>query len=261
MVRTVIETLSSSEHLTVPMDTMTATVRGLNGMLASLSDDLNGAAIASEDLDENMTSTNEDTSGSVQSSAVSRSGQFCPMDLISEARGLSIAMSSAINAATLKAIQHAVPGEKPLAVAAGGLSLLGRRGTDFAGTLAVGGGASFEIPSEVNPTSGEAFDVVAIVSEQNPNKFAEVNQTGNQTGKVGLGGSVSLTFSQSGAERAVSGLEKPILITIPHPPLAEGEVAECRYWDAGTESELTDGCELVASYTNHSVCACTHLTV
>jgi hypothetical protein len=272
MVRAVVDTLAANPNLEVPMDTMTATVRGLNGMLVSLSNDMTIVVNISdaEDFGENATDATNATSAptpaeggvraTVKTTGVSISGAACPMGLIDEARGLSAAMSSAINQATLKAISKAVAGEAPLSVSAGGLSLVGKRGTDFAGTLDVGGGASFELPAEVNPSGGAALDIVAIVSDRNANTFSEFNQTGNQTGKVGIGGSVSLSFSQNGAARPVKGLVTPIMITIPHPPMDNETFIECRYWDPETESMLTDGCELFASFENHSVCACTHLT-
>jgi hypothetical protein len=59
---------------------------------------------------------------------------------------------------------------------------------------------------------------------------------------------------------AVANLSIPILITIPHPPMRDNETMECRYWDPVLLEQRTDGCELVASFTNFSVCACDHLT-
>jgi hypothetical protein len=59
---------------------------------------------------------------------------------------------------------------------------------------------------------------------------------------------------------SVTNLSIPILITIPHPLMLDNETVECRYWDPNLLEQRTDGCELVASFANHSVCACDHLT-
>jgi hypothetical protein len=103
--------------------------------------------------------------------------------------------------------------------------------------------------------------MVAVVSDSDPFKYAESNQTANSTGKVGISGSVSLKFSSplTGAV-TVKNLSTPINITIPHPPLLGNETVECRYWDPILLEQRTDGCELVASFSNYSVCACDHLT-
>jgi hypothetical protein len=103
--------------------------------------------------------------------------------------------------------------------------------------------------------------MVAVVSDSNPFKYAESNQTVNSTGKVSISGSVSLKFSSpvTGAV-TVANLSIPILITIPHLPMLDNETVECRYWDPILLEQRTDGCELVASFSNYSVCACEHLT-
>jgi hypothetical protein len=103
--------------------------------------------------------------------------------------------------------------------------------------------------------------MVAVVSDSDPFKYAESNQTANSTGMRGISGSVSLSFSspETGAV-TVTNLSIPIRITIPHPPMLDNETIECRYWDPILLEQRTDGCELVESYTNYSVCACDHLT-
>jgi hypothetical protein len=103
--------------------------------------------------------------------------------------------------------------------------------------------------------------MVAVVSDSDPFKYAESNQTANSTGKIGISGSVSLKFSSpvTGAV-TVKNLSTPILITIPHPTMLDNETIECRYWDPVLLEQRTDGCELVASFSNYSVCACDHLT-
>jgi hypothetical protein len=103
--------------------------------------------------------------------------------------------------------------------------------------------------------------MVAVVSDKDPFKYAESNQTANSTGKKSFSGSVSLSFSspKTGAV-TVTNLSTPIRITIPHPPMLDNETVECRYWDPILLEQRTDGCELVASFTNYSVCACDHLT-
>jgi hypothetical protein len=108
----------------------------------------------------------------------------------------------------------------------------------------------------------QAYDMVAVESDVDPFKYAESNQTANSTGKQSVSGSVSLKFSSSitGADVAVTNLSIPINITIPHPPMLDNETLECRYWDVVLLEQRTDGCELVESFTNHSVCACDHLT-
>jgi hypothetical protein len=58
----------------------------------------------------------------------------------------------------------------------------------------------------------------------------------------------------------VANLSISIRITIPHPPMLSNETMECRYWDPILLEQRTDGCELVESHTNYSVCACDHLT-
>jgi hypothetical protein len=103
--------------------------------------------------------------------------------------------------------------------------------------------------------------MVAVVSDSDPFKYAESNQTANSTGKVSISGSVSLKFSSPvrGAV-TVTNLSIPILITIPHPTMLNNATVECRYWDPILLEQRTDGCELVASFSNYSVCACDHLT-
>jgi hypothetical protein len=103
--------------------------------------------------------------------------------------------------------------------------------------------------------------MVAVVSDSDPFKYAESNQTVSSTGKKGISGSVSLSFSSptTGAV-TVANLSIPILITIPHPAMLDNETIECRYWDPLFLEQRTDGCELVESLTNYSVCACDHLT-
>jgi hypothetical protein len=103
--------------------------------------------------------------------------------------------------------------------------------------------------------------MVAVVSDSDPFKYAESNQTANSRGKTSFSGSVSLKFSSpvTGAV-SVTNLSIPILITIPHPLMLDNETVECRYWDPNLREQRTDGCELVASFANHSVCACDHLT-
>jgi hypothetical protein len=168
-------------------------------------------------------------------------------------------------------------------VSGGGLSFLGQRSTDFAGTLSVPGGASFDLPSTMNPPGSEGctllgrhvradtskrhilstqvYDMVAVVSDVDQFKYAESNQTAIFTGKVSISGSVSLKFSSPATGAVtVTNLSIPILITIPHPPMLDNETVECRYWDPILLEQRTDGCELVASFSNYSVCACDHLT-
>jgi hypothetical protein len=103
--------------------------------------------------------------------------------------------------------------------------------------------------------------MVAVVSDSDPFKYAESNQTVHSRGKESFSGSVSLKFSSpvTGAV-SVTNLSIPILITIPHPLILDNETVECRYWDPILLEQRTDGCELVASFVNHSVCACDHLT-
>jgi hypothetical protein len=103
--------------------------------------------------------------------------------------------------------------------------------------------------------------MVAVVSDSNPFKYAKSNQTINSTGKVGFSGIVSLSFNSplTGGIN-VSNLSVPIRITIAHPPQLDNETVECRYWDSVLLEQRTDGCELVASFVDHSVCACDHLT-
>ena len=165
----------------------------------------------------------------------------------------------------------------------GGLSLVGQRKTDFSGLLSMPGGASFDLPSGINPSGSEvtpsqpchelgghlvtlfyltqAYDMIAVVSNSDPFKYAESNQMANSTGKKGFSSSVSLSFSSpvTGAV-TVTNLSIPILITIPHPPMLDNETVECRYWDPILLEQSTEGCELVASFANYSVCACDHLT-
>jgi hypothetical protein len=145
------------------------------------------------------------------------------------------------------------------------------------------GGASFDLPSSLNPPGSEvtttllcneseenpqtshfltqAYDMVAVVSDSDPFKYAESNQTADSKGKKGFSGSVSLSFSspKTGA-LTVANLSVPILITIAHPIILDNETVECRYWDSILLEQRTDGCELVASFSNYSVCACDHLT-
>jgi hypothetical protein len=103
--------------------------------------------------------------------------------------------------------------------------------------------------------------MVAVVSDSDPFKYAESNQTANSTGKRGISGSVSLSFSSPAAGAVtVANLSIPILITIPHPLMLDNETIECRYWDPLLLEQRTDGCELVESFANYSVCACDHLT-
>jgi hypothetical protein len=45
-----------------------------------------------------------------------------------------------------------------------------------------------------------------------------------------------------------------------HLPMLDNETLECRYWDSVALEQRTDGCELIESFTNYSVCACDHLT-
>jgi hypothetical protein len=103
--------------------------------------------------------------------------------------------------------------------------------------------------------------MVSVVSDSDPFKYAESNQTANSRGKESFSGSLSLKFSSpvTGAV-SVTNLSIPILITISHPPILDNETVECRYWDPLLLEQRTDGCELVASFVNHSVCACDHLT-
>jgi hypothetical protein len=156
-------------------------------------------------------------------------GSACPLSLFDEGAELAKVMGDAIRKAALKAIAKNVPGERPLEVSGGGISILGQRNTDFTGELALPGGAAFDLPSELNPSGGEAFDMVAVVSDADPFKYAEADQ-GNGTGKVGFSGSVSLSFSKPvTGPVVVRNLTTPILITIVHPPLAENASIECRY--------------------------------
>jgi hypothetical protein len=68
------------------------------------------------------------------------------------------------------------------------------------------------------------------VSDADPFKYAESNQLGNDMGKVGFSGSVSLSFSNPmTGPVAVRNLTTPILITIAHLPLVENASIECRY--------------------------------
>jgi hypothetical protein len=103
--------------------------------------------------------------------------------------------------------------------------------------------------------------MVAVASAADLFKYAESNQMANSTFKVGLSGTVSLKFSSpvTGAV-TVTNLSIPILITIPHLPIRDNETVECRYWDPVLLEQSTEGCELVESFSNHSVCACNHLT-
>jgi hypothetical protein len=103
--------------------------------------------------------------------------------------------------------------------------------------------------------------MVAVVSDKDPFKYVESNQTADSTGKKSFSGSVSLRFSSplTGVV-TVTNLSVPILITIPHPPILNNATVECRYWDPVLLEQRTDGCELVASFSNYSVCACDHLT-
>jgi hypothetical protein len=103
--------------------------------------------------------------------------------------------------------------------------------------------------------------MVAVVSDSDPFKYAESNQTADSAGKKGISGSVSLSFSSPATGAVtVANLSIPILITIPHPPMPDNATIECRYWDPLLLEQRTDGCELVESFTNYSVCACDHLT-
>jgi hypothetical protein len=43
----------------------------------------------------------------------------------------------------------------------GGLSLLGQRSTDFSGLLSMPGGASFDLPSSMNPPGSEVITLFA----------------------------------------------------------------------------------------------------
>ena len=103
--------------------------------------------------------------------------------------------------------------------------------------------------------------MVAVVSDSDPFKYAESNQTANSTGKGSFSGTVSLSFSSPvlGAV-TVTNLSTPILITIPHTPLLDNSTVECRFWDPVLLEQSTEGCELVATFTNYSVCSCDHLT-
>ena len=103
--------------------------------------------------------------------------------------------------------------------------------------------------------------MVAVVSDSDPFKYAESNQTADSKGKKGFSGIVSLSFSspKTGAV-TVANLSVPILITIAHPLMLDNETVECRYWDPILLEQRTDGCDLVASFSNYSVCSCDHLT-
>jgi hypothetical protein len=253
MIRTIVDSLASKPALEVPVDAMTAVVRGLNGMLESVQLDLiiprnitdttvtnatnatnatdaTNATSATSLAEESSARGSLESGPSVKSEATTADGSACPSSLFDEGAELAEVMGDAIRKALLKAIANNVPGERPLVVSGGGITLLGQRNTDFTGELALPGGAAFDLPSELNPSGGEAFDMVAVVSDADPFKYAESTQFGNDTGKVGFSGSVSLSFSNPmTGPVAVRNLATPILITIAHLPLAENASIECRY--------------------------------
>jgi hypothetical protein len=128
MIRTVVDTLSKNEALEVPLDAMTAVVRGLNGMLESVQQDLaifvnstnstsaNATNTSYADSEQGTDSESGEPEPSVKSSTTTFEGGLCPTDLFDEGEELAQVMSDAINKATLKAISKHVPGESPLEV-------------------------------------------------------------------------------------------------------------------------------------------------
>jgi hypothetical protein len=188
MIRMVVDQLAANDKLEVPVDAMTAVVRGLNGMLESVQLDLviavnntiftstNATNTSFADSELSEYSESDEPEASVKSSTTTIEGGSCPTDLFDESEELAQVISDAINKAALKAISKHVPGESPLEVicldhatlprlqlsstsyklqvSGGGLSIRGQRNTNFTGMLSMPGGASFDLPSSVNPPFG-----------------------------------------------------------------------------------------------------------
>ena len=129
MIRSVVDTLASNRALEVPVDAMTAVVRGLNGMLESVQLDLvivvtttnttsiNATNTSIADSEPSAGSDSDEPELSVKSSTTTKEGGICPTDLFEEGEELAQVMSDAIDKATLKALSKHVPGESPLEVA------------------------------------------------------------------------------------------------------------------------------------------------
>ena len=123
MIRTVVNTLASSPALEVPVDAMTAVVRGLNGMLESVQLDLaivvtgiNSTNATNNSIVDSVDSESDEPEPFVKSSSTTIEGGSCPTDLFDEGEELAQVMSDAINKAALKALSKHVPGESPLEV-------------------------------------------------------------------------------------------------------------------------------------------------
>jgi hypothetical protein len=128
MIRTVVDKLSNNADLEVPLDAITAVVRGLNGMLESVQQDLaifvnssnttsaNATNTGFSDSEQGTDSESGEPEPSVKSSTTTIEGGSCPTDLFDEGEELAQVMSDAISKATLKALTKHVPGESPLEV-------------------------------------------------------------------------------------------------------------------------------------------------
>jgi hypothetical protein len=131
MIRTVVDRMADNAALEVPVDAMTAVVRGLNGMLESVQLDLTIAVNNTNFTSTNATnatntsfvsselseySESDELEVSVKLSTTTIEGRSCPTDLFDEGEELAQVMSDAINKAALKAISKHVPGESPLEV-------------------------------------------------------------------------------------------------------------------------------------------------
>jgi hypothetical protein len=133
MIREVVDRLADNAALEVPVDAMTAVVRGLNGMLESVQLDLaiivnntnftstnvtNGTNTSFADSEPSAYSDSDEDEPqpSVKSSTTTLEGGSCPTDLFDEGEELAQIMSDAITKAVLKMLSKHVPSESPLEV-------------------------------------------------------------------------------------------------------------------------------------------------
>jgi hypothetical protein len=138
MIRTVVDTLSNNAALDVPLDAMTAVVRGLNGLLESVQQDLaifvnstnttsaNATNTSFADSEPGAASESDEPEQLVKSSTATIEGGLCPTNLFDEGEELAQVMSDAINKAALKALFKHVPGESPLEVTCSSYATLSR---------------------------------------------------------------------------------------------------------------------------------------
>lgn len=112
----------------MPVDAMTAVIRGLYGMLESVrmnlaivvdstnatSPNSNNTSIADGEFGSD--SESDEPELSIMSFTTTLEGDSCPTSLFDEGEELALVMSDAINKAALKALAKHVPGESPLTV-------------------------------------------------------------------------------------------------------------------------------------------------